>query len=299
MKKITVAVALISLLSFGAYAQTKPKTAPKPANEKPAIKAVVKPVTKPISKPVAKPVAKSADKSATKPAIKSNAAPSAKFVKSSEKPPVKSAPKPFVKSVEPAKTGQPVKSSIYKGEVAGKTYTSRVYNFEITLPENWEIPGDDFEKSVREKGVNLNLETPKAVDPKIQTKLNQMTNNVSVLLNAFKYTAGTNANAFLRVSIEDLQSLPQVRDAVDYFDLMRETYKNVRLPADFKYSETQAERLGRWQFGFLDTSSKTGKKRMYATVRNGYALMFTLTYKSEEDLQALRKVLADGNFRLK
>jgi hypothetical protein len=36
---------------------------------------------------------------------------------------------------------------------------------------------------------------------------------------------------------------------------------------------------------------------MYATMRGGYAIMFTLTYQSEEDLAALKKVLADGDFR--
>jgi hypothetical protein len=51
------------------------------------------------------------------------------------------------------------------------------------------------------------------------------------------------------------------------------------------------------QFGFLDVSHGAGKKRMYATMRGGYAIMFTLTYQSEEDLAALKKVLADGDFR--
>jgi ribonuclease I len=110
---------------------------------------------------------------------------------------------------------------------------------------------------------------------------------------------GTQENAILRISVEDLKALPQIKDAVDYFDLMRETFKAVKLPPDFKYSETQAEKLGRMQFGFLDTSNKTGKKRMYATVRNGYAIMFTLTYKADEDLATMKNVLAQGNFKLK
>jgi hypothetical protein len=38
---------------------------------------------------------------------------------------------------------------------------------------------------------------------------------------------------------------------------------------------------------------------MYATVQNGFAVLFTLTYSSDDDLQSLRTILADGNFKLK
>jgi hypothetical protein len=103
----------------------------------------------------------------------------------------------------------------------------------------------------------------------------------------------------MRVSAEDLSTVPQVKDAVDYFDLMRKTFQSMKLPADFRYSETQAERLGKKQFAFLDVSSKAGKKRMYSTVRDGHAIMFTLSYLRDEDLQTMRQILADGDFGLK
>jgi hypothetical protein len=276
MKIITKTLVLISLLSLSAFAQTKPKAPAKPPNTKTAEKKAVA--------------------SSAKPPVKTNKTPE---IKSNAKPIVKPESKPATGSNAAKEAETWVKPTIFKGEIDGNTYTNKIYNFAITLPEDWVLPGDEFEQVARGQGVNLSMETPKAVDPKIQPKLNQMQSNVSVLLNAFKYETGTDKNAFLRVSVEDLQYLPQVKDAVDYFDLMRETYKNIKLPADFKYSETQAERLGKWQFGFLDTSNKAGKKRMYATVRNGYALMFTLTYKNEEDLAALRNILAAGNFRLK
>jgi hypothetical protein len=38
---------------------------------------------------------------------------------------------------------------------------------------------------------------------------------------------------------------------------------------------------------------------MYATVRNGYAIMFTLSYTKPEDLAAIRQILSTGNFALK
>ena len=73
----------------------------------------------------------------------------------------------------------------------------------------------------------------------------------------------------------------------------------MRLPSDFKYSETQAEALGRKQFGFLDITSKAGTKRLYATVRGRQAILFTLTYTDDADLEAMRRVLSEGNFSLR
>ncbi len=334
MKNFTKLLIFTSLFSIAASAQTKTnqKVAPKPAAAKSVVKPIAKPAAKPAEKPAikssAKPVTKATAKSATKieakPAVKSATKTAVKpATKSVEKSAVKSvtktAAKPAAKSEEktakktaeklPAKPAaksnaatsvkQNVKTAVDKGEVVERTYTNATFNFEITLPDEWIIPGDDFEKIVREQGFDLNLQTPKAVNPIVQTKLNQTASRVSVLFNAFKSVAGVDETAILRVSVEDLRAVPQVKDAVDYFDLMRETYKNIKLPADFKYSETQAERLGRMQFAFLDTSNGAGKKRMYATVRNGHAVMFTLTYKSAEDLSAIKNALAAGNFRLK
>ena len=109
---------------------------------------------------------------------------------------------------------------------------------------------------------------------------------------------GSADNAIMRISAEDLASVPQIKDAVDYFDAMRGQFRSMTLPADFRYSETQAEQLGRKQFAYLDSSSKAGKKRLYATVRNGYAILFSLSYNSDADLQTMRQILSDGDFAL-
>ena len=110
---------------------------------------------------------------------------------------------------------------------------------------------------------------------------------------------GATDNAIVRISVEDLTANPQIKDAVDYFDAIGATYAAMKLPADFKYSAAKAEKLGAKQFAFLDTSADAGKKRMYATVRKRFAIMFTISYTKDDDLQTLRHVLEQGNFTLK
>lgn len=193
----------------------------------------------------------------------------------------------------------PVKPSVDMGTVSGRTYTNQTFNFEVTFPDTWLIPDSDFEAYMKKQGFDLSLKAPDSLPPAAKITVNQAIKRVNILLTAYRSMPGTAENAIVRISVEDLSANPQIKDAVDYFDAIRAMYATMKLPADFKYSQTQAEKLGTKQFGFLDVSSTAGKKRMYATVRNGFAIMFTLSYSDAADLATFRQVLESGNFNLK
>jgi hypothetical protein len=198
----------------------------------------------------------------------------------------------------PSTTPPVAKLAVDMGSLNGLIYRNDSFNFEVTIPVSWLIADPKSETSLKTKGVDLRLKAPKAGSVQDQTRLNGYAKRVTVLLTAF-HPQSKDENTVLRIAVEDLSRVQQVKDAVDYFDLMRQGYQLMRLPADFKYSETQAEKLGNKQFAFLDTSSNEGKTRMYATVRNGYAILFTLSYRSDDELQVFRQMLASGNFALK
>lgn len=192
----------------------------------------------------------------------------------------------------------PAKDPIDRGIVSGRTYTNSTFRFRVTFPHNWLIADDDFDAEMKKAGFDLSLKAPADVAPQTRSKINQAIKKVDILLTAYRSATGSADSAIVRISVEDLSTNPQIKDAVDYFDAMRNDFKTMTLPADFKYSETQAEQLGLRQFGFVDSSSKAGKKRLYATVRGRYAIMFTLSYSSDDDLQTLRSVIANGRFNL-
>ena len=187
--------------------------------------------------------------------------------------------------------GVPVKETGVEatgGKVEERTYTNKKFGFEITVPENWFIGGPDFEKIAKENGHDLSVDLATS----------RANRSIDILMTAFRSEAA-NGGAIFRVTSENLKTNPQIRDAVDYFDAITAAYMTAKLPPDFVYSATKAEKLGAKQFAYLDTSSTAGKKRMYATVRNGFAIMFTLSYTSDDDLQTLRRILETGNFALK
>ena len=193
----------------------------------------------------------------------------------------------------------PVKEIVQTGKVEGRTYTDPVFGFELTFPMTWLIAGDDFEEQMKKRGFDLSLNAPDSLPVVTRTQINRAVKNVNILLTAYRSMPGSADNAIVRVSVEDLSDHPQIKDAVDYFDAIRSSYSAMKLPADFKYSQTQAEKLGAMQFGFIDTSNRAGKKRMYATVRNRHAILLTLSYSRDEDLETFRKILGEGDFRLK
>ncbi len=200
----------------------------------------------------------------------------------------------------PAKRTAPAKTAaaVDPGKTSGKTYRNDTFRFEITFPDTWLIPDSDFEAYMKAQGFDLSMKAPENMNAVDRVRMNKALQRVTMLVTAYRSLPGSEENAIMRVAAENLKDQPQIADAVDYVDAIRSMYAGMRLPADFKYSDTQAEKLGRHQFAFIDTETKEGTKRTYVTVRDGYALLFTLTYTLKEDLETMRKVLADGTFDL-
>jgi hypothetical protein len=197
--------------------------------------------------------------------------------------------------------GVPAAPHVVAGQekISGRTYSNPALGFEVTFPEGWVISGDDFETEAKKAGIDLGLKAPENIGQVSRVRMDKSLKNVSMLVTAYRPAVAPSKGAIIRISLENLSPNPQIKDAIDYFDAIRNEYAKMSLPADFRYSETQAEQLGKQQFAFLDLSSSAGKKRLYATVRRGYAVMFSLSYTRDEDLQAMRRMLSIGNFSLK
>jgi hypothetical protein len=175
------------------------------------------------------------------------------------------------------------KPAIDFGELQDRSYTNFFFGFKLTFPSEWFVNTVENDKDLKKVKLNFDTETPK---------------NTKTILTAFKFQEKLGVNSVLRIAVEDLENFPAIKDAVDYLDAMRQTFKAKKLPADFKYSETNAEKLGYMQFAYLDVSNNKGKKRLYATVRNGFAIIFTLTHKNDEDLKEMKQIITDGDFSL-
>ena len=190
------------------------------------------------------------------------------------------------------------KAEVDPGILSGQIYTHIGLGFDIIFPESWVIPGLDTEKYWKEKGYELRPKINQN-DPQQAANIRRFEKQVTLLLTAYRSAIGTPKNAILLISAEDLSTNPKIKDAVDYFDLMRAQLGTMKLPPDYEYSVTQAERLGAMQFAFLDITTAKEKKRLYATVRDGHAIILAFTYHEAADLAAFRRILEEANFSLR
>ena len=170
------------------------------------------------------------------------------------------------------------------GEIIDRSYTNFFFGFKLTFPESWFVNTVENDADLKNAKINFDIKTPK---------------NTKNILNAFKFQEKLGVTSVFTVSAEDLDDFPNIKDAVDYFDAMRQTFKVVKLSPDFKYSETNAEKINNRQFAYLDISTDKSKKRLYATVKNGFAVIFTLTYNDDGGLETMKNILAEGDFEQK
>jgi hypothetical protein len=215
----------------------------------------------------------------------------------------KTVPSRSVKRTIPSSISAPSASpAISQGTIAGNVYTNKFLGFTMPLPETWTIATPEFATYMRGKGVDVSAKPPKAADVVSQKKVDANFKRLSILATVYRSLPGTSQNSMIRIAAEDVRGLNTnrpVKDAVDYVDLMRTQLSSVHMPASYKYSDTQAEKLGPNQFAYIDTSDNEGKTRIYVTVRKGYAILFSLNYVADDDLETFRDLLARASFALK
>lgn len=187
-------------------------------------------------------------------------------------------------------------ANVDPGKVTRNSYVNSQFGFEITFPDAWIIPDTDDAAQMKDQGFDLRVANSNALSPAAKAKFKQQ---VTILLTAYRSRPGTPDNAVVIISAENISKTPQIKDAVDYIDAVRSQFAAMRPTRGFSYSETQAEQLGPMQFAFVDTSTNGQKKRIYATVRRGYAIILTLFYISTDDLFRFRRVIEESNFNLK
>ena len=205
------------------------------------------------------------------------------------------------RSSPPTAKSQPSRP-IAQGSITGGVYKNSSLGFSFPLPDSWTVATPEFATYMKRKGVDISPKPPRAADLSSQTKVDSNFKRLNILLTTYRGLPGSQENSMIQVAAEDVMHLDtnrSVKDAVDYVDLMRAQLGSVHMPANYKYSETQAEKLGPNQFAYLDTEDSQGKTRIYVTVRKGFAILFSINYVADIEVETLRDLLARATFALK
>ena len=189
-----------------------------------------------------------------------------------------------------------ISSQNFLGVNEGQVYSNKYFRLRLTAPDGWLVQQREVGIAIK----NLGKRTVTGKSAQMQKALNDASSRVTVLLTVSKDIMGMPNNSTLILSAEKTPPLLQVRNGRDYLRFNIETFKKVKLPEDFKYSENiEAEKFGTETLYYLQITRSFGSQRVYAFARNGYALFFTLTYTSDEELDTLRNIFATADLSWK
>lgn len=202
----------------------------------------------------------------------------------------KSKPKPKPKPTAPA-----AQVKVDLGKLSGNTYANEFFGLKFDFPLGWLVGDNVLEKQLKEIS-ETQLQTKTAGQ---QKAVKQALVRVTPLLGGYKKLPGMPENASLRVMVEDLLPLPQIKNGKDYLTHTLGALQVLKMPADFKVSEIKSETVDNVPFDYLDVSLGDAKKRIYAVVKGNFALFITIDYYENADFEALRKILTEADLNYK
>jgi hypothetical protein len=189
--------------------------------------------------------------------------------------------------------GKKAGSQMDAGRFEGSVYHNDYLGLTIALPGNWSIEDPQLVKQTARTGGQMlagNSENLQAV-------LKEGEQGTVQLFNAFKYLPGSPVadNPYIYACAQDVSRSPGVQTGGDYLFHARRFLEAGQLKFTFP-REVYTEKLGGQEFQVMTAElviPPAGKmsQEHFATVRKGYAVVFTLSFWTEEERTELRSIL--------
>lgn len=178
------------------------------------------------------------------------------------------------------------------GEVDDNVYTNRFFGFKLTIPETWVFQEQEVGDAIKKQGGSMVKGKSNVIDKAFRDAEKRL----SILLTFSKDILGMEQNAIVTIGAERATPTIPFRNGNDYLRLNLQTMRNLQLPADFKYSSTiENDTIGTLSIPFIQINRQGYDQRIYSITRKGYALIFTFSYVSDADLNAMREVLRSAD----
>lgn len=182
------------------------------------------------------------------------------------------------------------------GKLSGNTYTNDFFAFRMEFPLGWLVGDHALESQL----MKLTQGAVKTKDIRNQKTFETAAERLVPLLGGYKALPGSTArNSNLRVTVESLKTLPQIKNGKAYLNTLISNLKLIQLPPGFLVSEIKNETVDNLALDYLEIAYGLSRKRMYATVRKDYVLLMTVEAFNEEDFETLHKVVLDADLNYK
>lgn len=175
------------------------------------------------------------------------------------------------------------------GEMSDYTYTNDYFGITFSIPQDWTILSEDEITKLKEDSGEIvpNQEAKEQMDLAEQKTLDLVYTHKYEL----DYTEGFNPN--LSCVSENLELVGfEVTTPEAYLEQAKKQMMETGLP--FELDEITQKTIGSKQFGVLESTIDLGiviHQKVYVTIIDGYALVFTLSYSNIEGMDELLGIM--------
>jgi hypothetical protein len=184
------------------------------------------------------------------------------------------------------------------GEFVNSVYTNKYFGLSVTVPSDWSIQ----DQEARQRLMNVGVKMVAGEDKNLKAAIKASEPQTVSLLAAFRHPVGSPLpfNPNIMVIGEMVRQWPGIQRGKDYHFQVKQTLQNSQMEVSFP-GEDYTERVGGAEFDVLDQELKIRglvvKQRYHTIIKKGYALSVILSFTSDQEEAALRKVLETVSLR--
>ena len=185
------------------------------------------------------------------------------------------------------------------GKIEKGVYTNDYFDFNIPVPQNWDVRNDEQVQQLQKKGSGLISGNNK----ELEAKIDEADVNTIVLLTVFKNKEDTTAvkfNPSFILLCENLQGSPDIKKGKDYLDHAKYLMQQSKMPYQFT-PEYFNEKVGNKEFDRMDAvlDGQMGgiQQSYYSIIDKGYALSIIISFVDADQKIELKGIINKIKFK--
>jgi len=185
------------------------------------------------------------------------------------------------------------------GKIENGVYTNDYFDFNIPVPQNWDVRNDEQVQQLQKKGSGLISGNNK----ELEAKIDEADVNTIVLLTVFKNKEDTTAvkfNPSFILLCENLQGSPDIKKGKDYLDHAKYLMQQSKMPYQFT-PEYFTEKVGNKEFDRMDAvlDGQMGgiQQSYYSIIDKGYALSIIISFVDADQKIELKGIINKIKFK--
>ena len=185
------------------------------------------------------------------------------------------------------------------GKIENGVYTNDYFDFNIPIPQSWDVRTDEQVQQLQKKGSGLISGNNK----ELEAKIDEADVNTIVLLTVFKNKDDTAANKFnpsFIILCENLQGSPDIKKGKDYLDHAKYLMQQSKMPYQFT-PEYFTEKVGNKEFDRMDAvlEGQMGgiQQSYYSIIDKDYAFSIIISFVDADQKTELKGIINKIKFK--